>query len=115
MISSLPLDRIPQGGIFTFDKLLHIVEYTVYTFSIAVALRTFESEKIEKYMLLIACLIAILYGASDEFHQIFVNGRSASILDWFADIIGALIGTFLYTRIRDYKWLNTWLGYDQAD
>jgi VanZ family protein len=36
--------------------------------------------------------VASAYGATDEWHQSFVPGRSADIHDWFADTAGALIG-----------------------
>jgi len=36
-----------------------------------------------------AAVIAALYGASDEFHQTFVAGRSASLLDVFVNTLGA--------------------------
>jgi VanZ family protein len=32
---------------------------------------------------------ATLYGASDEWHQYFVPGRSAEVADWLADSLGA--------------------------
>jgi len=37
----------------------------------------------------IAAVFAVLYGVSDEFHQSFVVGRSATIADVIADAIGA--------------------------
>ena len=37
----------------------------------------------------IAAVFAVLYGVSDEFHQPFVVGRSATIADVIADAIGA--------------------------
>jgi VanZ family protein len=40
-------------------------------------------------VLLAACLVAILYGATDEFHQSFVPGRDADVFDLFADAGGA--------------------------
>ena len=39
-----------------------------------------------------AWVIATAYGATDEWHQAFVPGRSADIRDWFADATGALLG-----------------------
>ncbi|MBE7041299.1 MAG: hypothetical protein E7400_04960 [Ruminococcaceae bacterium] len=45
------------------------------------------------------CLIAlgasVLYGASDELHQLFVSGRSGQITDVLLDGFGAVIGIFL--------------------
>ena len=39
-----------------------------------------------------AWAIASGYGATDEWHQSFVPGRSADVRDWFADATGALLG-----------------------
>jgi VanZ family protein len=39
-----------------------------------------------------AWAIATGYGATDEWHQSFVPGRSADVRDWFADAAGAVIG-----------------------
>ena len=50
---------------------------------------------------------AILYGVSDEFHQSFVDGRSASIMDVFWDGLGAVATAvilgylmFIWPRLR---------------
>jgi VanZ family protein len=40
---------------------------------------------------LAAFAIAVAYGATDEFHQRFVAGRSADLLDLRADAIGAAL------------------------
>jgi VanZ family protein len=40
-----------------------------------------------------AVALTIAYGASDEFHQRFVSGRSSDIADLGADAMGAGIGT----------------------
>ncbi len=42
----------------------------------------------------------VLYGASDEWHQSFVPGRSADVMDLLADALGALIGVWLYATVR---------------
>ena len=41
--------------------------------------------------MLFAMIIGTLYGVSDEFHQSFVPGRTASIWDLAADSIGVAI------------------------
>jgi VanZ family protein len=50
--------------------------------------------------LLVAGLIAIGYGALDEFHQLFVAGRNAALLDVFIDAAGALLALNLLSRTR---------------
>lgn len=41
---------------------------------------------------LAAVVISSLYGVSDEYHQLFVPGRSFDILDIVADMIGSIVG-----------------------
>ena len=36
--------------------------------------------------------IGALYGATDEWHQRFVRGRSPELGDWVADVTGVLLG-----------------------
>ncbi len=40
-------------------------------------------------------LFCIAYAASDEFHQIFVPGRSAQLTDVGIDFAGSLVGVFI--------------------
>ena len=45
--------------------------------------------------------LAILYAISDEFHQSFVPGRNASVIDIGIDTIGislSLLGAYVYCR-----------------
>jgi VanZ family protein len=42
--------------------------------------------------LALAIMLAALYGASDEFHQTFVAGRGATVVDVLIDTIGAVAG-----------------------
>ncbi|MGR9116795.1 MAG: VanZ family protein [Gammaproteobacteria bacterium] len=51
---------------------------------------------------LITLLFCGLYGISDEWHQSFVDGRYADILDWLADFTGAGLALYLL-----YKFTST--------
>ena len=51
---------------------------------------------ITKYSAIIALFFSILYAASDEWHQSFVPGRSASARDVLIDSTGALMGLISY-------------------
>lgn len=42
-----------------------------------------------------AILIATLYGGTDEFHQLFTQGRESRLRDVFIDSAGAFIAVFL--------------------
>lgn len=44
---------------------------------------------------LLAIVLATLYGVTDEFHQLFVPGRSADRYDVLADFLGASLGVAL--------------------
>ena len=53
-----------------------------------------------KYFL--AWLAAVLYSATDEFHQSFVPGRRASVVDVLVfDNLGAMLGLFFYARWKN--------------
>jgi hypothetical protein len=50
-----------------------------------------------KSLIAIALLLALAYGISDEFHQLFVQGRSCAISDFLIDSAGIYLSCFLYT------------------
>ena len=57
-------------------------------------------KKGDRAALLLALGISVLYGASDEFHQSFVPGRDASLLDLLTDTAGAATALWLVWRRR---------------
>ncbi len=76
MSGGQPLLRFPGG-----DKVLHFLEFGLFYL---LAWKAFR-----RHRLIAAFLLTAFYAGSDEFHQIFVITREASILDWLADIAGA--------------------------
>lgn len=88
MASSGPGVPLPPGR--NWDKVLHAGAYAVLAALAAWALTRGRLRAATWPVLLAACLISVLYGATDEFHQSFVPGRDADVLDLFADALGAV-------------------------
>lgn len=89
-LSSRPwngLSFLPEG----FDKVIHLGIYFLLGGLILWALRSTKL-KYQSYTLWISIALGSLYGASDEFHQSFVPGRSADVYDLLMDIIGVSMG-----------------------
>jgi VanZ family protein len=57
--------------------------------------------------LALAVGLGVVYGMTDEVHQTFVPGRTATVGDWVADAAGVLAGVYLYSRLRARRPLHT--------
>ena len=51
---------------------------------------------------LISALICFTYALSDEFHQLFVPGRSGQLSDVFVDFTGSVLGIILFSVLYRY-------------
>ncbi len=84
---------LPKAADSRIQELLltvaHFVGYGVLAILLAYALALPRHGKV------IACVLAVLYGVTDEFHQSFTPGRSASAVDLLVDLLGALCGVYL--------------------
>ena len=105
-ISSMeqPPFPMPKFEWLTIDKLYHFIEYGILGVLLAIAFVNVPPRWLPiGWIWVAAALISILYGASDEIHQIFVPGRCATVADWVADVFGAIVGVlgvYLYCRRR---------------
>jgi|SRR3989344_1131022 len=59
--------------------------------------------KIDKPLLFLGILFAVLYGVSDEIHQLFVPGRYLDIKDILTNSSGILSSVFLYLLSIKYR------------
>ena len=82
---------IVKNSSFYVRKIAHITEYLILGFLMFNLLKQYSVTNIYY-----AIGLSILYSCTDEFHQLFINGRSGSIRDILIDSIGILIGTYLY-------------------
>ena len=92
--SNLPT---PDLGFSLQDKLVHFLYYTVFGFLLAMAFRQQDKySSLKFHFILFAILVGSLYGASDELHQYFVQGRTMDFWDWVADTGGVMTGALLF-------------------
>jgi hypothetical protein len=97
--STLPGSDIPS--LFPFqDIAFHLFIYALLAFSLARALRNKYINISAAKLVFLVLVFGIIYGASDEFHQMFVPKRSASFFDLLIDGIGSLTGGLLYKWLR---------------
>jgi VanZ family protein len=82
---------------FSLKKLAHIAEYAILTALLFWALRLHVARRSQA--VLIAALIAMLYAASDEWHQTFVPRREGSLRDVGIDVVG-ISSIAIWLRIK---------------
>ena len=95
--SSQPGDNLPDflDWDYVVKKSSHAVGYGL------LALSYFYFLKFNERQVWLAWLLALTYAATDEFHQSFVPGRSASIYDVLIfDNLGAIIALWLFPRFE---------------
>ena len=100
MLSSRSKLPLPDSTLFPgMDKVLHAFAFGCFAFSFSYWLGRDMWKSKPAVCVLIVCIAAACYGASDEIHQMFVPGRDASVYDWIADCTGAFAASLLRTAI----------------
>jgi VanZ family protein len=87
--SALPGPSVPH-----LDKAAHLILYLVLGALLA------HAASRSGLPMGVAVAAGLLYGVSDEVHQMFVPGRTPSVADWIADAMGVIAGVTLYVRVR---------------
>ncbi len=89
------------------DKVLHAIEYALLGFLCYRAFRHAAGTWGGQYAVLLAVVAAMIYGATDEWHQAFVPFREPDRWDLAADLLGALGSVLVWTWI-DRRRIQTW-------
>ena len=84
---------------FIIRKCAHVSEF----FILGILVINLVSKYNVKHIYLISFIICVLYASSDEFHQLFVPGRSGQVTDIFIDMIGVVLGLLLVFLIRCFR------------
>jgi VanZ family protein len=91
--SSMSDPGTPPGGLS--DKGAHFVAYGALGASLIRAVSGNRTAAMTAGRIVLAAVLAALYGATDELHQRFVPDRTPDLLDLFADACGGLAGSIL--------------------
>jgi len=89
-----------------FDKIIHFFEFGILGFLLSLGFFVFNTSLRNKFVLVFftASILAVL----DEVHQLFVPLRIMEVLDLAADLVGIIVGFFVFVCF--YK-RNKWIRY----
>ena len=93
-VSSIPGNSIPRFIFLSWDKLLHLVEYSILGYLAVNSLRAITKDQI--IVIIISCLG---FACFDELWQSLIPGRFSSGLDIIADGIGITMGSIIGSRL----------------
>jgi len=93
-MSSIPGNSIPRFIFLSWDKLLHLVEYSILGYLAINSLRAITKDQI--IVIIISCLG---FACFDELWQSLIPGRFSSGLDIIADGIGITMGSIFGSRL----------------
>ena len=91
-------DKYIEKYVFPVRKCAH---FTIYLILGILVISLLSEYRILNFKTVLYTLfIVFLYACSDEFHQLFVSGRSSEIGDVLIDSSGGFIGSYLYYLFR---------------
>jgi VanZ family protein len=103
--TSLPSSVLPDAHVRFADKGVHFFMYGGLGLLLARAMHN-PPRTTRFRVTLAAFLLVAALGALDEWHQRYIQGRSAEFADWMADSAGGLLGALIWvgaTRVRNDK------------
>ena len=104
-LSSIPGQALPNVRVS--DKLIHIGEFGLLGILMCRALTAQLTTWPRSRIALLSLLAAICYGASDEFHQLFVPARAAELADLAADSLGVTLAAWVWLKVgAHWTWLR---------
>ena len=93
-VSSIPGNSIPRFILLSWDKLLHLVEYSILGYLAVNSFRAISKDQV--IVIIISCLG---FACFDELWQSLIPGRFSSGLDIIADGIGIIMGSIFGLRL----------------
>lgn len=104
MLSNQPV-LLEIDNVATETTLYKLAHMTVYGILLWLWWRAISPQREASWRYLVAALaLTVLYGISDEIHQLFVPGRHARLADVLFDTGGGLVMILL---LRQFGWLRS--------
>jgi len=91
-VTSLPGSLVPHS-LTPYDKVVHGTVYGLFGVLLA---RELSQVTGRWRSVVLAIVLAVAFGAADEWHQQFIPGRSSDVADLRWDSIGAAVGSVLW-------------------
>lgn len=85
-------------------KLAHMVEYGILFGLVLLAVKKINLDSKIIYNYILSCVICFLYACTDEFHQLFVQGRNGSMPDVGIDMAGVFLCLLGGLAVRNARW-----------
>ena len=87
---------IAHYSIDNFDKVAHMILFFGLGVLLHVTFRHSDNLMLRKYAPVFAILVGIVYGITDELHQMYVPGRTSSFDDLVSDSIGIALAQVVF-------------------
>jgi glycopeptide antibiotics resistance protein len=81
--------------------LYHLSIFFAFTFFLTLYIK--KNNKIDYRTVAAILLISLAYAISDEFHQLFVIGRFASVKDVVVDMVGSFLALLIIKILEKFK------------
>lgn len=98
-----PREFTTIGSTIRVDYILHLMEYFILI-SLLLFWKAGKNYRIKPAFVLLACIGIILFASLDEYHQVWIPGRSFNIKDMYFNYAGIVAGLtftlFTLSRLR---------------
>jgi len=103
-MSSIPGYELPDLPFWSFDKIVHLIEFGLLSMLVY---RAFRFPRPAKHPYLIMLYLCIPFAALDELHQFFVPGRNCDVFDFIMDVAGLAVFGAVSARLNRPKSLHS--------
>jgi VanZ family protein len=90
----------PVVPTFFLHKVAHFIAYGSGTVILALSLRLSTKWSWRK-IAVISVVVVSLYGATDEWHQLYTPGRDGTVRDWAIDTASGIVGVGVLLWVKD--------------